>query len=317
MDTRYFNKIKSAITTAEKDGLSVELDGLTGYSGKKMVGCLQRLAQLNVNENQCYLEVGVYQGMTLLSVAGAIDGKFDAFGIDNFAFFDKEGKNFGIVKQRIENLKLHNAKVINLDYEDALHNLKDHLGGKKIGVYFIDGPHDYRSQLVCLLFAKPFLADNAIIIIDDSNYRHVRQANADFLKGHPEFKLVFEAYTHCHPQNMTDTQIDEARDGWWDGINIIVRDKNNMLSPMFPQTFRNRGVYENEHQTHSNRFPESAVQGGYLAEAFYQKKWIKVLKQNYVFLKKFGKKSANTPDYPFSNTYSNNLPKAKFNDSLK
>lgn len=317
MNSGYFTKVKSAIQKAEKEGLKVKLNGLTGYSGKKMVGCLQRLSQLNVNENQCYLEVGVYQGMTLLSVAGAIDKKYMAFGIDNFAFFDKEGKNFGIVKQRKQNLNLENAKVINLDYEDALHSLKEHLGGKKIGVYFIDGPHDYRSQMVCLLFAKPYLADNAIIVIDDSNYRHVRQANADFLQGHPEFKLFFEAYTGCHPQNMTDTQIKEARDGWWDGINIIVRDKNNLLQPMYPQTFRDRGVYENEHQIHSNRFPESALQGGYLAEAYFQNKWIKVLKQNFAFFKKFSKKSKITPDYPFSNTYSDQLFKSNFNDSVE
>ena len=128
--------------------------------------------------------------------------------------------------------------------------------------------------------------------------------------------MVFEAYTHCHPQNMTENQISEAREGWWDGINIIVRDKENLLKPMYPQTFRNRVLYENEHHTHSMRFPESAVQGGYLAEAYFKKKWIKVLKQNYAFFKKFVKKKKSIPNYSFSNTYTQNLSKSNFNNSL-
>ena len=38
----------------------------------------------------------------------------DVFGIDNFAFFDPESKNYSIVKSRRDALKLTNAKVIDL-----------------------------------------------------------------------------------------------------------------------------------------------------------------------------------------------------------
>ncbi|MBK7410887.1 MAG: class I SAM-dependent methyltransferase [Saprospirales bacterium] len=92
-------------------GLLFENDILTGFSGKKLVGTLQRLARQFVTPEQCYLEIGVFQYAT----------------------------------------------VINQDYEDALENLKTHIGEKKVGLFFIDGPHDYRSQLMCLLLIQPFL----------------------------------------------------------------------------------------------------------------------------------------------------------------
>ena len=95
-------------------------------------------------------------------------------------FFDPEKKNLSIVEERLTKLQLDNAFIINNDYEDALENLRHTIGDKKIGVYFIDGPHDYRSQLMCLELALPYLHEQAVIIVDDSNYRNVRQANRDF-----------------------------------------------------------------------------------------------------------------------------------------
>ena len=194
------NVTYKAIESAYAEGIKKSNDGvLSGYSGHMLIGTLQRLSESLLDENTCYVEVGVFQGLTLLSSA-LCNSKASFFGIDNFAFFDPENKNKGIVEERIKKLGLTNVSLINKDYEDALESLEDYIGDKKIGIYFIDGPHDYRSQLVCLLLAKPYLADNAVILIDDSNYRHVRQANRDFLISHPEFKLVYEAYRCSSPK---------------------------------------------------------------------------------------------------------------------
>lgn len=315
MDYQFIQNIQEAIQEAEQSGLYKATNHLTGYSGEKFMGCLQRLAALNVSEDKVYLEIGVFQGMTLLSVANAVH-PHDVFGIDNFAFFDSENKNFSIVKERREKNQLHNAHVINMDYEDALMQLEQHLGNRKIGVYFIDGPHDYRSQLVCLLLAKPYLADDAIIIIDDSNYRHVRQANNDFLMGHPEFKLIFEAYTPCHPLNMNEEQIADARKGWWDGVNIMVRDKENILAPMYPPTYRSRQLYENEHRLHTVRFPESGILGQDLADAAYSGKIFKTIKLYFSFLKKYFNRKGDTPKFSYTNTYSEDLPKYNLNQNI-
>lgn len=256
-------KITKVIEESEKLGLhdNTAQDVLDGFSGKKLVGLMQRLTGLYPkNESTCYLEVGVFQGLTLLSIAAA-NPKISCYGIDNFAFFDPDGKNKGIIEKRKSKLNLSNAFLIEKDYEDALDSLSEDLGQKKIGVYFIDGPHDYRSQLMCLELALPYLSDYGVIIIDDSNYAHVRQANRDFLKTHPGFKLIFEAYTNCHPLNMSAKDKTKARDGWWNGVNVIVHDPQSELDAMYPPTERNRLLFENDHLIHAHALSEFAVNG--------------------------------------------------------
>ena len=182
-----------------------------------MVGALQRVAQYQEQLNQgAYLEVGVFQGLTLLSVAGVLS-KSRAFGVDTFAQFDEDGRNRRLINERIDLNQLKNVSMIEHDYEDALEALTEHIGDTKIGLYFVDGPHDYRSQLMCLLLATPFLSESAVIVVDDCNYPWVRLANRDFLISNPSFKLIFEAYMECHPGNMSEQKVALARKGWWNG----------------------------------------------------------------------------------------------------
>lgn len=303
-----FHKIKEAIESAKNDGLlDMKDDILTGFSGETMVGALQRFSKLMLDENSVYLEVGVYQGLTLLSVAKA-NREITAIGIDNFAFFDKDGVNHGIVKARMSKLNITNAQIINKDYEDALENLEQELNGKKVGVYFIDGPHDYRSQLMCLQLIKPHLSPNAVIIIDDSNYRHVRQANRDFLKTNPEFKLLFQSYTNEHPLNLKPEDRGAHEKGWWDGVNIIVKDDDDTLDAYFPETYRNRNLYENEHAIHATKHPEVVPfllsVTNFLSPIVYR--FSKLKRRDHVVKGK----------YKSMNTYSDGLMEDTFNPSI-
>jgi len=303
----HLKKVIECIKQAQEHGaLKTREDVLTGYSGKALYGTLQLLAKNVLAEDECYLEIGVFQGLTLLSSAMAAPEK-TFYGIDNFAFFDPEGRNEKIVKERKEKLGLANAHLINSDYEKALENLEKYIGAKKVGLYFIDGPHDYRSQLICLLLIKPYLSNNAVILIDDSNYRHVRQANRDFLFTHPEFKLLYQSYTPAHPINMTETQKKAAIEGWWDGINIIYKDPNNELNQFFPETVEDRSLYENEHILHASKYPEHLLFVSDLLKRF-----------NFYFLLSLLRKPRElfTGKFRSTNTYSEDLPVNDFNGSI-
>jgi hypothetical protein len=250
------DKILDAIKAADLNGAKTVADEkiLTGYSGLKIIGMLQRLASLYTGEeNSCYLEVGVFQGLTLLSVAHS-NPEIECYGVDNFAQFDVDNKNQSLILQRMRALKVENANLLNFDYEDAFDLLPGLVRGHKLGTYFIDGPHDYRSQYMCLVLAAPNLHSRAVIVIDDANYPHVRQANRDFLITHPEYKLVFEAYTPQHPLILPPEQRGTLSDGWWNGVNVIARDPDNVLPPMYPPTDRNRLLFENEHILRSSMF---------------------------------------------------------------
>lgn len=248
------SRMARALRAADESGLATDIDRnvLDGYSGEKLIGALQRLSGLFADDpTACYLEIGVFQGLTLLSVAGAVRG-MSCFGIDNFAYFDPDGRNLGIVAARRATLGLDNAVLVNEDYEDAFERLDTYLQGRRIAVLFVDGPHDYRSQLMCLQLALPYLHSSAAIVVDDSNYRHVRQANRDFLVTHPGFKLLFEAYTRCHPANMPADERAEAAHGWWNGVNVIVRDPEDVVPRHHPPTERDRALFENEHALHAS-----------------------------------------------------------------
>ncbi len=212
------------------------------------------------------MEVGVYQGLTLLSVAHAAPD-VPVFGIDNYSQFDPEHTNRSIVESRKRSLGADNANLIDQDFEVALAGLRDHIGPLDVGVYFIDGPHDYRSQLMCLEMMLPYLADNAVVVVDDCNYEHVRQANADFLRTHPSFALAFEAYTGAHPSNMDDEAQSLARAGWWNGINVIVEDADHLIERALPRTGLDRSLYVNEHIVHSERNGDLAPEAVALADA--------------------------------------------------
>ncbi len=312
-----FSEIKKAITTANETGLDCPLDEVTGFSGKKLVGTLQRLSKgLNV-QNECYLEIGVFQGMTLLSVAKANEN-LACFGIDNFSQFDPNGTNKRIIKKRAEINSITNFNLIESDFEDAFDKLEDNLKGRKIGVYFVDGPHDYRSQLICLEFIKPYLSDNAIIVIDDANYRHVRQANSDFIKANPEYTLFYEHYTSHHP-HYADKSNTEFKEEWWNGVNIIVQDKDGVLDREFPMTERDRSLYFNDHIIHSEKYSYLAPQALKIARGLLDFHLIDLAKGLIsCFIKRNSSMSKiHKGIYRSMNVFSGNLPRNNFNSKLK
>jgi len=315
---QHFQAIYDIIRESEDQGLFVEPRGLSGFSGAKLVGMLQRLARYEASRNGgLYLEVGVFQGLTLISTACALDGG-EAFGIDNFAQFDASKKNQAIIQKRMEANEVNNANLINRDYEDALEDLKAIRGEKKIGVFFVDGPHDYRSQAICLHLIKPHLSESAVIVIDDCNYRHVRLANRDFLVSNPEFKLIFESYTRCHPGNMTKEEENEARRGWWNGVNVIVKDPENRLEGMYPETLRDRRLYENEHVVHSEKYGCLAIEAVKFVASVMSWRFIKAAKQFTDIIRK-ARCADNrfVGDYTSMNTFSGELPQCHFNPSVK
>ena len=260
--------VRDAIEATEATPLLIDARyrGLTGISGLKTVGLLQRLARAAEGHDSCYLEIGVFQGLTLVSSALAAP-KLPCFGIDNFRILDPKGTNKSIVDQRLQDFATINAHLINMDFEVALGSLLEQTNGQKVAVYFVDGPHDYRSQLVCLLAAKPLLATGAVIVIDDANYPAVRQATYDFLTSHPDFALMFEAYSDAHPANLDAATLAAAENGWLNGVNVIVHDPAHRVDRTLPPISEDRTLYFNDWLVHRLALAELAPEALALAHA--------------------------------------------------
>jgi hypothetical protein len=314
-DQSYFEKILSAIRETEMNGLNSDhrSAGLSGLAGLKTVGVLQRLAQLmSADETACYLEVGVFQGLTLVSTS--LDApELPCYGIDNFRILDPEKENLKIVEDRMDKFKTANAKLINMDFEGALETLEEHIGERKVGLYLVDGPHDYRSQLVCLLLAKRHLHDRAIIVIDDANYPEVRMATRDFLLSHPQFKMIFEAYSPGHPANLDPADLKHWEDGWLNGVNILVHDPDGLFPDMRPPIVEDRTLYFNEWLAHRLRFAELAPEAVALAGAICTGSDEEELRATVV--ERYGQmKEALKDRYVDRNVYSEGLTTGRYND---
>jgi len=145
--------------------------------------------------NEIYCQVGTFQGATLIG-AMLDNPERIAYAIDNFSQFDVFDTNADRLRENLNKFELEEQVIFwNLDFEDFFWELRTLETQEKIGVYFYDGAHDYRSQLVGLLLIRPFLAKQALIVVDDSNWIEVKQANWDFIAANPECRIELELLT--------------------------------------------------------------------------------------------------------------------------
>jgi protein O-GlcNAc transferase len=203
---------------------------------------------------EIYCEIGCFQGATLI---GALLNHREqvAYAVDNFSRFDEHGEN---LEKLIENLTRFGIEeqviFCEQDFEEFFWELREVNFEEKIGVYFYDGAHDYRSQLIALLLVKPFLADRALIIVSHSNYEAVRQANLDFIASH----------SHC--QMLIDLAAQENRDrAFWNGLQILSWDA--------------RGATEYDVETFRKARQETIIQSIYNLQIEHQREFLALLRQ--------------------------------------
>jgi len=183
-------------------------------SGSSLRALLKNLARELVNHEAAYVEIGVFRGGTLLDLAPLSPGKF--IGIDNFSLFDSRGVNESFIRQRIKNEALQNVELVSLDFEVAVHNFATLFPHLEVGLLMVDGAHDYRSQLLALLGMARHMSAGGVIVVDDANYGHVRQAGYDFVFSNPGWEVACEVLTESHPDRGSKSE-------WWNGVQILTR----------------------------------------------------------------------------------------------
>ena len=180
---------------------------------------LKNLASEIVTPESAYVEIGVFRGGTLLDVASATSGK--CIGIDNFSLFDFEGINENHIRQRMREEEIENVELVSLDFEVAVHNFGELFPNLKVGLLMVDGAHDYRSQLLALLGMESHMAPAGVIVVDDANYGHVRQAGYDFVFAYPDWEVTCEVLTESHPDRGQKSK-------WWNGVQILTKSRSGV-----------------------------------------------------------------------------------------
>lgn len=185
------------------------LDSVEGMATESKLRLLN-LAASHLEDDEIYLEVGCYLGLSLIgAMLGNDSHRF--IGIDNFSEFG------GKEQLLLENIKRFASEpdfeFINGDGLALLAN-KGLLTDRRIGVYFYDAMHRYSDQYRALANVEHLLADRSLIIVDDTDAPRVRAANFDYLQLHPRFRLLAEF------------RGGEENPGWWNGIHLIDYDRS-------------------------------------------------------------------------------------------
>lgn len=192
---------------------------MAALEGEHVAGMSTENIRLLVNElvrryapNGTYVEVGTFQGCSLLSAA-LFNPSTSCIGVDNFSQFDQDGKNEQILKENLARFPdCANITFYNQDYKEWFQRTFPGLSSHVIDVYFYDGSHAYENQYEGLQAALPFLAEKCIILVDDINIGFTAKANRDFIKKNPDFKSVFRIRTRAN-----------GSADWWNGFEIIAR----------------------------------------------------------------------------------------------
>jgi precorrin-6B methylase 2 len=179
-----------------------EIPGMATENKLRLLNCA--VASLDPNESEVYVEVGCYKGASLVGAA-ASNPHARIFACDNFSQFD------GAADALRRTLDAHTAPG-QVTFHDM--DFRDFLAAApwrpaRIGAYFYDGGHSFADQYDGIALAIEHLADDALVIIDDTNKRAARSANNLVARALPGFKLLLDLRT---PRNHSPT--------WWNGIQV-------------------------------------------------------------------------------------------------
>jgi len=176
---------------------------------------LLNLAAQHLSDGQVYVEVGAWAGCSIIGASlGNRSRQFVT--IDDFSEF---GGPLVECQRNLEQFNAVNVELINGSAWDVLRSTR--LPGP-VGVYFYDGGHSFVDQYRAFEYIEPLLADEALVIIDDTAGPAVADANRLYTRTRPQFERVVV---------MTSQWSGEPR--WWNGIEVYAfrRERGPGLPP--------------------------------------------------------------------------------------
>ncbi|MBF0153104.1 MAG: class I SAM-dependent methyltransferase [Magnetococcales bacterium] len=156
-------------------------------------GIINRVVS-SLPEEQCYVNIGVWNGFSLLTgMAGNPDKR--CIGVDNFSQFGGPREPF---LERFQGSASPRHTFHDMDYRDYFRQVHQ----ESIGFYLYDGDHEAEHQYAGLKIAEPWFADGCVIMVDDINTEGPMLGTARFLEESPgKYQAIANRYTahNSHP----------------------------------------------------------------------------------------------------------------------
>jgi len=181
------------------------VDGFTSLKVQQLLS----LAYASLPAEEAYLEVGTYQGKTLIS-ALLNNERRPTYACDNFSEFTASTEGSAEVLRL--NLRMFGltdrVTFLNADFRNVMD--RDHIR-EPVGLYLYDGAHSEEMQYLGVKLVEPVLADEALVVVDDWNNPNAgagtRRAIAE---SRHHYELLYELPTHD----------DQRHAMWWDGLGV-------------------------------------------------------------------------------------------------
>jgi predicted O-methyltransferase YrrM len=169
---------------------------------------LLNLAAAHLEPGEAYLEVGTFKGLSLIGAMLGNEGR-PFYAIENFLEFNLAGRR---ARDELEaNLaRWVGAGRARLLEGDCFDLLRTGAGLEEpVGVYFYDGAHGRLPHYLALGVAERWLADRALVVIDDASWPIVSRPTDRYLAAHPGYRLLFD---------LAAEREEDPR--WWNGVRV-------------------------------------------------------------------------------------------------
>ena len=187
------------------------VEGIPNLATENTLAVIGLAASL-LEPGESYVEAGTYMGASL--IAASRGGARDLVSIDYFDFGpmtvagrDLPAASRPQLEANLERFAV-SATILEGDTLDVLDG--GDLAGRTVGVFYYDACHEYGPQLRALRLVEQYLAAEALVIVDDSDWEEVRRAIDDYLAGQPHATLVADVAGAGGDQ-----------DWWWDGMAVL------------------------------------------------------------------------------------------------
>jgi hypothetical protein len=156
-----------------------------------------------LDAGESYVEAGSFKGASLIAASHGKQGDF--VGIDDFSMGDGTRD---LLAANLAAFGCTHARIVEGDAFEVLRG--DALAGRRVGVYYYDAAHGRRQQLDGLRLIEPYLAGQALLIVDDTDWERVAVAVDDYVAEQPAARELLRV----------DGK-DRGAPHWWEGMRVL------------------------------------------------------------------------------------------------
>lgn len=186
----------------------VEVQGMSSPRVCRFLNALVR----HMEPHEHYLEIGTWQGLTLLSAAHNNPDK-QCFACDKFRFWGRHtGLGSRVRRAFFSNLKRYQDASAKIRFFEMRSEqlFSKHLVQPPVGVYFYDGDHSRQGTREGIEAAAPLLSEQAVVLVDDWNDPNIQRG-------------TYEAFLNANLKVtwMRSLDGDHTQRGWWNGLGVF------------------------------------------------------------------------------------------------